>query len=227
MKDLIGQIEIKVNDKIYLKDPNSSELGKRIITQSIILIDAIGLEGFTFRKLAKQLVTTESSIYRYFESKHQLLIYLTSWYWGWLEYRLVFSVVNLASPEEKLKSSIQVVAEDISERESHGHIDLEILSRIVISESSKAYLTKEVDEANKVGFYSAYKRLVARISDIFLEINPHFLFAHTLASTIVEGIHHQKYFADHLPSLTDLKNDYEELATFYTEMAMAIINKTK
>ncbi|MFT7114189.1 MAG: AcrR family transcriptional regulator [Candidatus Azotimanducaceae bacterium] len=227
MQSLIGQLEIKVNDKIFLKDPNSSDLGKNIISQSIQLIDQIGLENFTFRKLAKALGTAESSIYRYFESKHKLLIYIISWYWGWMEYQLVFSINNITALEERLRMAITVISKDIGLEESYGHIDLNVLNRIVISESAKAYLTKEVDDANKEGFYVGYKRLVARISDIILEIRPDFKYAHTLTSTIVEGVHHQKYFADHLPSLTDFKGDVKELATFYSDMALACVNKNK
>ena len=218
-------MQIQVNEKIYLKDPKSSDLGKRILSHGIELIDDIGLESFTFRKLAKQLETTESSIYRYFENKNKLLIYLTSWYWGWLEYQLVFATNNIVSPQERLSRAIKVIARDVAPTETLGHINLETLNRIVISESSKAYLTKEVDDANKEGFYGGYKRLVARLSDMVLEINPHFKHAHTLISTIAEGIHHQKYFANHIPSLTDVKNDWEEIAAFYTEMALATVAK--
>ncbi len=225
MQSLIGQLQIQVNEKIYLKDPNSSDLGKNIIGQGILLIDEIGFERFTFRKLAKKLSTTESSIYRYFESKHKLLIYITSWYWSWMEYHLVFSVTNITSPEKKLRTAIQAISQNTTARESFGHIDMEVLNRIVISESSKAYLTKEVDNANKEGFYAGYKRLVAHISNIVLEINPKFKYSHTLVSTIVEGIHHQKYFADHLPSLTDISNNSGELAAFYIDMALACIKK--
>lgn len=225
MENLIGQMQIQVNEKIYLKDPNSSDLGKRILSHGIELIDEIGLESFTFRKLAKILETTESSIYRYFENKHKLLFYVTSWYWGWLEYQLVFSTNNIPSPQERLCIAIKVIARDVAHTETFGLINLEVLNRIVISESSKAYLTKEVDDANKEGFYAGYKRLVRRISQIVLEINPDFKNPHTLISTIAEGIHHQKYFADHLPSLTDVKNDWKEIAEFYTEMALATVAK--
>ena len=136
----------------------------------------------------------------------------------------MFSTTNIASPEARLQAAIQVIAMDFSAKETVNHIDLVVLNRIVISESSKAYLTKEVDNANKEGFYSGYKRLVARISDIVLEINPKFKYPHTLISTIVEGIHHQKYFVDHLPSLTDVKNS-SELAAFYSSMALSCIKK--
>lgn len=227
MNSLISQMQIQVNDKIFLKDPNSSELGKKIISNGIQLIDEMGLENFTFRKLALKLETTESSIYRYFESKHKLLLYLTSWYWGWLEYHLVFSTANIPSAEDRLKVAIKVVSMDISDDEFFGHINLGLLNKIVISESSKAYLTKQVDDGNKEGFYAGYKRLVERVSKIMEEFNPDFKFAHTLTSTIIEGIHHQKYFADHLPSLTDIANNNGILVPFYTEMAISTIKQTK
>lgn len=225
MHKLVGQIQVQVNEKIYLKNPDSSELGKKIVATSINMIDQFGLEHFTFGKLAKQLETTESSVYRYFESKHKLLIYLTSWYWGWIEYQIIFATSNLQSSEEKLKISIELLSADFEEDLLSGNIPLNILNRIVISESSKAYLNKEVDEANKEGFYLAYKQLVNRLSDITLEINPKFKHGHTLMSTIIEGIHHQKYFAEHLKSLTDITKNNNELGTFYTEMALAILKK--
>ena len=226
MKTLVGQMQIQVNENIYLKDPNSSDLGKRIVGQGIVLIDQIGLESFTFRKLAMLLDTTESSIYRYFENKHKLLMYITSWYWGWLEYLLVFSTTNITSPEDRIRAAIKVIAEEMKDSDMFDHIDLGVLYRIVISESSKAFLTKEVDDGNRVGFYAVYKRLIGRISDMVLEINPRFEHPHTLVSTIVEGIHHQKFFADHLPSLTDYRDDVNALSGFYSDMAIAVAKKS-
>ncbi len=221
--DLIGQLQIQVNKNVFLKDPKSSELGKKIVAQGALLIDEIGLECFTFGKLAKKLHTTESSIYRYFENKHKLLNYLVSWYWSWMEYQLVFSMANLASAEAKLSKAIKALCTDMEANTTCGEIDLVALNRIVISEASKAYLTKMVNDANKEGFYAGYKSLVARISDVILEIDKDFKYPHTLVSTIVEGIHHQKYFADHLPALTDIQKDWEDLAKFFTEMALASV----
>lgn len=219
----MGQLQIKVNEKVYLKDPNSSDLGKRILEQAMIQIDQSGFEQFTFGKLAKALNTVESSVYRYFENKHKLLIYLISWYWSWLEYQFVFSTANLTNPEAKLKAGIRLVSTDFTEKGPFGHIHLDVMSRIVVSESSKAYLTKEVDNANKVGLYADYKRYVARLSDVVLELNPNFPYSRTLVSTIIEGAHHQKYFAAHLPSLTDSSSQADELTTFYTKLALATI----
>lgn len=82
MKYLLQNLKVSINDKIYIKDPESSSLGKRIIEYSILMIDTMGFESFTFKKLGEKIGSNESSIYRYFENKHKLLLYLTSWYWG-------------------------------------------------------------------------------------------------------------------------------------------------
>lgn len=223
MHHLVDKIQIRVNDNLYLKDPESSDLGKRIIDKSIELIDDMGMEDFTFRKLAQALDSTESSVYRYFENKQRLLLYLTSWYWGFLEYELVFKTNNVESPSERLELAIDILACDIPVEERFGHIDLHMLDRIVISESSKAYLTKKVDESNKEGFYLGYKQLIHRLSLLVLDINPDFQYAHTLMSTIVESIHHQKYFAKHLPALTDPPIQKGELGPFFNQLALSTI----
>ncbi len=102
------------------------------------------------------------------------------------------------------------------------------LNRIVINESSKAYLIKEVDEENKHGVYAGYKALVARVSDIITEINPAFKYPHMLVSTVVEGAHHQYFFAAHLPRLTDAKPDGcdETIPQFYTDLVFRTIQNS-
>ena len=47
------------------RDPQETELGRKIIEFSIILIEKIGFEAFTFKKLANEIGSTEKSIYRY------------------------------------------------------------------------------------------------------------------------------------------------------------------
>ncbi|MCH2226100.1 MAG: TetR/AcrR family transcriptional regulator, partial [Crocinitomicaceae bacterium] len=121
MKELLSNIEICVNSSIYLKDPASSQLGKKIIQGSIKLIYDIGFEGFTFRKLAKAISSTEASVYRYFESKHKLLVYLTSWYWSWLEYKLVFSIANVENPIIRLERAIHIVTKQVEEDGNFAH----------------------------------------------------------------------------------------------------------
>ena len=71
MKNL--RLQIEINPELYLKNPNSSELGRKIVAKSIELIDKMGFEGFTFKKLGIAINSPESSIYRYFDSKHAYL----------------------------------------------------------------------------------------------------------------------------------------------------------
>ena len=132
MNSILANIKIQVNEKLYLKDPETSELGKKIIQQSILLIDDIGFENFTFKKLGNRIGSNESSLYRYFENKHKLMIYLSSWYWGWMEYRMVFSTTNIADPMEKLKRAITIVTEKVEDDNTTQHVNEGILNKIII-----------------------------------------------------------------------------------------------
>lgn len=77
---LLSEIKININEGLFLKDPGSSELGIEILFNSVVLLDELGFEQFTFKKLAQKIKSTESSIYRYFENKHKLLLYLCALY---------------------------------------------------------------------------------------------------------------------------------------------------
>ncbi|MCB9223870.1 MAG: TetR/AcrR family transcriptional regulator [Crocinitomicaceae bacterium] len=225
MENLLSNIKIQVNEKVYLKDPDSSELGQKIIRGSIDLIDEIGFEQFTFKKLAADIGSTEASVYRYFDSKHHLLVYITLWYWGWMEYRLAFGLTNISSPEKRLKKAIKILTEVIEEDSTFSHVNEIKLNRIVISESSKIYHCKTVDEENTAGFFHAYKNLVQRVSDIIIEIDPEYKYPHMLVSTIIEGAHHQRFFAEHLPRLTDVIEGEDAITVFYQNMALGQLKK--
>lgn len=227
MQHILSKLNINVNENIFIKSPETSDLGKRIVTTGIDMIDKVGFECFTFRKLGQQIGSTEASIYRYFENKHKLLLYLTSWYWGWMEYRLVFTLANIESPEERLTRALALLTEEVVEDSSFTHINEVKLNRIVISESSKAYLTKEVDQENKEGAFAGYKQLVARISEIILEINPTYKYPHMLLSTAIEGAHLQRFFAQHLPRLTDAVEGEDSIKQFYTDMVFDTIKKSR
>ena len=142
MQNVLSNIIISVNDKLYVKNPETSDLGKKIIEQSILLIDEIGFENFTFKKLGEKINSNESSIYRYFESKHKLMLYLSSWYWGWMEYKLVFATNNLDNPMEKLIKAIAIVTEKVEDDSNTLHINESILNKIIIQEFTKTLLTK-------------------------------------------------------------------------------------
>ena len=224
MKYLLQDVRIMVSDKIYLKDPESTSLGKRIVEHGILLIDEIGFENFTFRKLGKEIKSNESSIYRYFENKHKFLVYITSWFWGWKEYHLVFATNSITNSYDKLIKAIEVITKPVEEDAEFDHINEVSLSNIIINESSKSFLTKEVDEENLEGYFSIYKRLVKRLAEMIKEVNIDYPFPNSLASTIIEGTLHQHFLRDHFSSLTDC-NDKVSPAEYFKHMTDSILKK--
>lgn len=222
MQNLFTNFKITINEKLYVKDPETSELGKKIIQFSIVLIDEIGFEAFTFKKLGEKIQSNESSIYRYFENKHKLLIYLSSWYWSWVEYNLVFATNNIANPLEKLSIGIKIVTENVVDDKNTPHIDESILNRIIISEFTKTLLTKEVDEENKEGFFLVYKRVIYRLIEMIENVNPNYPYAKTLASSIVEGNLHQNYLKNHFKTITNLA-EKDCITDFYIDMIKKVL----
>lgn len=223
MDNLLSNLKIAVPEKIYVKDPESSTLGKRIIEQSIILIDKIGFDAFTFKKLGVEIGSNESSIYRYFESKHKLLVYLSSWYWAWIEYQLVFETHSISDKKEKLKKAVEIITRTTKEDSNYTHINEVILCNIIINENSKSFLTKEVDLENKEGYFVVYKRVVLRLRDIIKSIKPEYTYASCLASTIVEGSLHQHFLKDHFKTITDCNNTITP-TNFYLDLTLNTLN---
>lgn len=222
MNTVLSNLKIQVNEKIYVKDPETSALGKKIIEQSILLIDEIGFENFTFKKLGEKISSNESSLYRYFENKHKLLVYLSSWYWSWMEYKLVFATNNITDPKEKLRKAITIITEKVEDDNSTEHINEAILNKIIIAEFTKTLHTKEVDQENKEGFFLIYKRVINRIVTIVNEVNPNYLYAKSLISTIVEGSLHQHFLTEHLTTITDC-NDSVSITQFYLNLTENVL----
>ncbi|HQQ94990.1 MAG TPA: TetR/AcrR family transcriptional regulator [Bacteroidia bacterium] len=201
------QFKISINPKLYIRDPDLSEIGKKIVKQGLELILKIGFEQFTFKKLAQDIGTTEATIYRYFENKHRLLTYLVNWYWTYLEFKIVFSINNLSDAGLKLKKTIELLSELQHSKKNGAFIDERSAYELVMLEGSKAYLTKHVNSDNKDQLFKPYKDLCARFSGLILEYNPRYKFPHSLASTVLEMAHSQHYFMKYLPSLTDFGKD--------------------
>lgn len=197
------QFQIRHNEKLYLRDPELSVIGRRMVRHSIGMINSMGFEQFTFKKLAEAIDTTEASVYRYFENKHKLLLYLLAWYWSWLEFQVVFTTNNMSDPEDKLRKILDLLTRRPEAAVDPNEIDFNALFQIVVSEGSKSYLTKDVDQLNKHKLFKPYKDLCARISGVILEFNPDYRYPHSLASTLLEMAHYQYFFMMHLPSLTD------------------------
>ena len=221
------QLQIKMNDALFLRNPESSELGKNILKHSVQLVYKLGFESFTFKKLAEDIGTTEAGIYRYFENKHKLLVYLTAWYWGWLEFQISFHTNNIKDPTVKLKRVIKLLATAVEDDEHTSYIDECLLHQIIIAEGSKAYLTKQVGEDNKQQFFKPYKDLCAVIGNIILECSPKYKYPKSLASTIIEMAHFQNFFMNNLPSLTDFGKTKEEseIIAFLNDLVFTSLKK--
>ncbi len=221
MQELLANINIKINEKIYLKNPETSKLGKKIIQESILLIDNIGFDNFTFKKLGEKIQSNESSVYRYFENKHKLLLYLSDWYWSWIEYRIVFATNNINNPIEKLYNAIAIVSEKVEDDKQTLYINESILNKIIVIEFTKTFLTKEVDAENKEGFFLVYKRVVNRIITFIQDVNPDYKFSKSLASSIVQGALHQHFLRDHLKTITN--SEQNSPLEFYKDLVTKIL----
>jgi len=88
------------------------------------------------------------------------------------------------------------------------------LNQIVLSESSKVYLIKEVKEINSYQVFKPYKDLCNKISEVMLSLNPTYTYSRSLSSTLIETAHSQQYFSKNLPRLTDISTDKDEKFVF-------------
>jgi AcrR family transcriptional regulator len=221
------QVKFKMNEHLFLRNPEDSELGRKMVKKSVQMINELGFESFTFKKLATEMQTTEASVYRYFENKHRLLVYLVTWYWSWLEYKVMVNTVNTDDTEVKIKRIIKLLALDAADESGIDGLDQHALYQIVIWEGSKAYLTHHVNEDNQVRLFKPYKDLAGRISAIFKEFNPKFKYPRSLASTLLEMAHYQNFFMHNLPSLTDfgVKKDEKEICRFLEHLVLSALKR--
>ena len=203
MDSLLSNLRITVPSCLYVKDPESSALGKKIIEESILQIDSLGFEKVTFKKLGEAIGSNESSIYRYFENKHKLLMYLCSWYWGWLEYQVVIHCYSLSDPKEKLEKAIEIISQKVLEDTNFTFVNEPALSRIIINENAKSFHAKKVDEENSEGAFGSYKRLVLTLEKIIKGVAPDYPYPKSLANTVLETAHHQHFLRDHFKSITE------------------------
>ena len=211
----------EIYNGIFLKDPERSELGRKIIKEGVSLIDKIGFEAFTFKKLGERIQSNESSIYRYFENKHKLLLYISSWYWSWIEFRLIFETANLDDPNHRLTKAIILLTEDTSLEILEDHIKESTLKQIIMSNFVKTFNTSELEDEN---FIKTYKRVVLLIAEIIKEVNPYYSYPENLSSSIVEGALHQNFLKQNFKTITNYSESVSP-TDFFLNMVKAILNK--
>ena len=223
MESILKKIRVEVNSNLFLKDPFSSELGVLIVQEGAHLIQELGMEHFTFKKLGAKIGSTEAAIYRYFENKHKLLLYLSAWYWSWLEHNLVFGTANQSDPVGRLSVAIRLLVEGPIYKQN-DFLDPEILRSIVINESIKGFLTKEVDLEHESGIFSQVYKFGDRVSAIIGEINPDYLYPKTLVSTILESSLLQNFNSQHLPGMLDSGPDSKDRYQFFFQLVTKAIH---
>lgn len=224
MKALLKNIKPEIYEGIFLRNPESSDLGRKIFREGAYLIAEIGFDAFTFKKLGERIHSPESSIYRYFENKHKLMLYISSWYWAWIECRLIFETANLEDANQRLTKAIILLNEDTSDEILVDDINESIIKQILVRDFVKTFPKRDVYYENTEDFFQSYKGVIHRVAEIIKEINPNYFYPETLATNIVEGAMHQHFLKQHFKSITN----YGESASptdFFLNMVKSILNK--
>ena len=94
-------------------------------------------------------------------------------------------------------------------------------------EGNKTYHTKEVDNENSKGFFKSYKDLAESVSIVISEINPTFKYPFSLATNLFEMSNNHIFFAKHLPRLTDIsveKNEVDEVESMLNYFANKLLS---
>ncbi len=223
MESILRKIRVDVNPRLYFKEPFSSDLGILIVKEGAELIQEFGLELFTFKKLAQKIGSTEAAIYRYFENKHMLLLYLSAWYWAWMEHNLVFSTTNIQDPSDRLEIGVRLLVDGPCYLENE-FLDPKLLRSLVINESIKGYLTKTVDMEHESGVFDQVYSFSERLASIVSEVNPDYEFPKTLISTVMEASLLQSFNSLHLPKMTEVTSEGSERYRFFYQLVFKALS---
>jgi hypothetical protein len=131
-----------------------------------------------------------------------------------MEFLVIFRLQNISDTKLKLTTVVNLLSNDLEESSGKFDYNKKFLNQIVISESSKAYLVKDVIEINKDEVFKPYKDLCTRIAEIITEYNPNYEYPRSLSSTLIETSHTHQFFSGFLPKLTDIKENTSQNFTF-------------
>lgn len=206
---------------LHLRDPGASPLGQRILQDGLSLMNALGLEAFTFKKLAEKAGCTEVTIYNYFPNKQRLLQYYFQLYWLWLDTHCQQEGRPLKDPRERVHGDIRALCGLWPKNALASQLDPAELRELVIAEGSKSFLHRNVDEDNKLKVFQPYKDLSAHIASELKACDRSCKQPRTFATTLIEMAHSLEFAMHHLPALTELsaKRDRKKLAEFLIELA--------
>ncbi len=100
-----------------------------------------------------------------------------------MEFMVDFHLQNLHDPAIKIKAIIQLLTHEFPESSGGLDYNKKYLNQIVISDSSKVYLVKDVAEINKSEDFKPYKDMSAKNADVIVEYSPNNAFPKSLSRT--------------------------------------------
>lgn len=211
---------------LALRD-TSSPMGGRILTDGLALMNEIGLEAFTFKKLAERIGCTEVTVYNYFANKQRLLQFYFQMYWLWLATHCQQEGRALKDPLIRLHGDIRALCGLWSADALAAQLDPSALRDLVINEGSKSFMHKNVDSDNKLKLFKPYKDLCAHVATELKACAPRMRSPRSFAATLVEMAHSLEFAMHHLPALTELsvKKERKKLAEFLIDVCDSYLER--
>ncbi len=220
-----SRLSISVSPNTFLRNPEDTELGRKLIKHGIELLSEKGYQCFNFKSLAAEMGSTEASIYRYFENKYMLLVYLTSWYWEYLDIQIMLNTRNIDNASKKLGITVRTIVKGIESEFSNEYINISKLHNIVVEQSPRVIHSKKVEQCEKAGMFSNYKNLNNNIAAIILECDPDFKYPSALATNILKMAMDHKYYSQHICALTEITNCKESHQNQLEEMILYFLER--
>jgi AcrR family transcriptional regulator len=201
-----AHIHLKPDPVLHLRDPEGTRLGQAILSEGLVLMNELGLEAFTFKKLAARIDSTEVSLYKYFPNKQRLLQYYFQLYWLWLRQVCGRHAERSVDPLGTVRSVVDALCGVWPKDVPTAQLDPHALRLLVIEEGMKSYLHKNVDADNARRLFLPYKALSAFIAECLVAYRKDVPMPRSFATTIIEMAHSLPFAMEHLPSLTELSN---------------------
>jgi hypothetical protein len=161
---MIKGIKFSFSNHLYLKFPHETKYGNRLLSHTVELMAPTGFEAFTFRKLDIEMKSAEASIFRCFENKHQLLVFLSCWYWEWVHYLVHIHTLKIKSPEEQLRRTIHQLLQSSEQSNLTEYINENLLHKLLVGKVVKAIHYHDVYDENRQGMFKSRKELVDKIA---------------------------------------------------------------
>lgn len=213
METLLHYINLDIPHTLFNKNPRTSETGKKILRVSAQLIAQQGIDVFTFRKLSASTGISEATIYRYFDSKNQLLLFFLNKYWGWQDYRITTKISNLKEYDEIVRIILEVLTTPMIPN-LDDHVYEKNIVKIAINESVKVHLNMDLAGGIEKGNFIFYTRLLEKISAVVKSHCPEYPYPNSLVATVLDTITQQLFYEMHFPSLMETDFDPKKISNF-------------